>query len=152
MKRTLLAMALCMTIFVARTYAQHEAPAGQGSATNAVVEHAVAEHGAPLLPSNLDEAKEYFLGPAIWTLVVFLIMLAILYPTAWKNVLAGLKKREDRIRKDIADAEAARGKAEATLREYNQQLATAEAKVRDIIAKAGADAEKLATNIRLQAQ
>ena len=55
--------------------------------------------------------------------------------TAWKNVLAGLKAREDRIRKDIADAEATRVKAEATLKKYADELATAEAKVRDIIAR-----------------
>jgi ATP synthase F0 subunit b len=68
------------------------------------------------------------------------------------NVLAGLKAREQRIRKDIADAEAARAKADATLREYNTQLAGAEAKMRDMLAKAASDAEKLATGIRMQAQ
>ena len=114
---------------------------------------AAGEHeNAPLLPSNGEEAKEYFLGPAIWTLVIFLIMLAILYPTAWKNVLAGLKKREERIRKDIADAEAARLRAEQTLTEYNKQLAAAEARGREILNKATTDAEALATNIRNRAQ
>jgi F-type H+-transporting ATPase subunit b len=63
-----------------------------------------------------------------------------------------LKKRESRIRQDIADAEAARKRAEATLAQYNQQLATAEAQVRDILAKAGADAERMATNMKMQAQ
>ena len=67
-------------------------------------------------------------------------------------MLAGLKKREERIRKDIADAEAARGRAEATLREYNQQLATAETRVREMLNKATADAERLATSVRMQAQ
>ena len=135
MKRVLLAMTVCVMIVATRTYGQ---------------EH--AEHQAPLLPSNLEEVREFFMGPAIWTLVIFLIMLAILYPTAWKNVLAGLKKREERIRKDIADAEATRARAEATLREYNQQLATAENRVREILGKATADAERLATTIRMQAQ
>ncbi|HTL30665.1 MAG TPA: F0F1 ATP synthase subunit B [Tepidisphaeraceae bacterium] len=111
------------------------------------------EHAnAPLLPSNAEEAKEYFLGPAIWTVVIFVVMLAILYPTAWKNVLAGLKKREERIRKDIADAEAARVRAESTLRDYNAQLAAAEARGREILNKATVDAEALATSIRNRAQ
>jgi F-type H+-transporting ATPase subunit b len=105
----------------------------------------------PLLPSNAEEAKAA-IPTAIWTILIFLILLAILYPTAWKNVLAGLKAREDRIRKDIADAEAARARAEATLKEYNQQLATAEGRVRDMLAAAAADAEKLATQIRMRAQ
>ena len=60
---------------------------------------------------------------AVWTLIIFLILLGILYKGAWKNVLAGLKGREERIRNDIAQAEAARAKAEATLKEYNAQLA-----------------------------
>jgi len=89
---------------------------------------------------------------AVWTIIIFVVMLAILYPTAWKNILIGLKKREERIRKDIADAEAARSRAEATLREYNQQLATAEGRVRDMLAKATADAERLAATIKTQAQ
>src|SRR3954451_23401665 len=126
-------------------------PAGHGGAA---AEHGTAaEHGeAPLLPATGEQAKEYFLAPAIWTIVIFTIMLAILYPTAWKNVLAGLKKREQRIRQDIADAEASRAKAEATLREYNNQLAAAEGRVREMLTKAQTDGEKLATNIRMQAQ
>ena len=67
-------------------------------------------------------------------------------------MLAGLKKREERIRKDIADAEAARARAEATLRDYTSQLATAENKVRDMIAKATADGERVAATIRTHAQ
>jgi len=89
---------------------------------------------------------------AVWVLVIFIVMLAILYPTAWKNILAGLKKREERIRKDIADAEAARLRAESTLKQYNEQLAAAEGRVRDMLSKATADGERLATQIRMQAQ
>jgi len=84
--------------------------------------------------------------------IIFIALLVILYPTAWKNVLAGLKKREERIRKDIADAETARARAEATLKEYNAQLASAESKVREILTTAQTDAERLATSIRQQAQ
>jgi F-type H+-transporting ATPase subunit b len=89
---------------------------------------------------------------AIWVLIIFVVMLAILYPTAWKNVLAGLKAREERIRGDIAEAEAARAKAEATLKEYNTQLAGAEERIRQMLSNAAADGEKLATNIRMKAQ
>jgi len=80
----------------------------------------------------------------------FLVLLAVLYPTAWKNVLAGLKAREERIRKDIAEAEAARAKAEATLREYGAQLAAAEGKVRQMLSAATKDGERIATEIRMR--
>lgn len=89
---------------------------------------------------------------AIWILVLFIIVAAILYKTAWKNVLAGLKSREQRIRTDIAEAEAARGKAEEMLKQYNAQLAAAEQKAQELIARATADGERLATQIRTHAQ
>jgi F-type H+-transporting ATPase subunit b len=88
---------------------------------------------------------------AVWVIVIFVIMLLILYPTAWKNVLAGLKAREERIRKDIADAEATRLKAEDTLRQYNARLTEAEQNVRNILDRAAIDAEKIATGIRMKA-
>src|SRR5258708_39537096 len=92
------------------------------------------------------------LSSIIWVLVIFLVLLAILYKTAWKNVLAGLKAREERIRKDIADAELAREKAEAALREYQLQLATAEQRVREMLSAASTEGERIATSIQMQAQ
>jgi len=106
----------------------------------------------PLLPPLTGEGSQQTYMQAVWVIIIFVILLAILYPTAWKNVLAGLKKREERIRADIANAEIARSKAESTLREYAAQLATAEQKARDIISQAAMDAEKIATTIRMKAQ
>ncbi len=114
----------------------------------------VAAHGAEEAANGESGALIPFppgpqqIATSIWVLVVFLVMLAVLYPTAWKGVLAGLKEREGRIRKDIADAEAARVKAEATLAQYNKQLAQAEDRVRDMLTKAQADGERLAGVIR----
>jgi F-type H+-transporting ATPase subunit b len=92
------------------------------------------------------------LGASLWVLGIFLVVAIILYQTAWKNVLIGLKAREERIRKDIADAEAARVKADESLRQYNLRLAEAEEKVRNILDKATVDAERIATGIRMKAQ
>lgn len=86
------------------------------------------------------------------TIIIFALLVAVLGKYAWGPILSGLRAREEKIRKDIADAEAARAKAEATLREYNAQLATAEQKVRDMIARATSDAEQLAASIRARAQ
>jgi len=118
---------------------------------------AAADHGADT--AHGDEPKASLLRGAneglitgITTLIVFLLLVVLLGKFAWGPIVTGLKKREDQIRKDIADAEAARAKSEASLKEYQAQLATAEGKVRDLLSKAQADAEKLATNIRMQAQ
>ena len=80
---------------------------------------------------------------AIWILGIFLVLVIILYKTAWKHVLAGLKAREERIRGDIAAAEAAKAKADASLKEFNAQLASAEDKAKNILAQAALDAEKI---------
>lgn len=145
MKRIVLALIVGLSLLSAKSFAQEHAPAAGTAA-----EH--AHEPAPLLPANGHEATQHFLTPAIWTLVIFIAMLVILYPTAWKNVLAGLKKREEGIRTDIAQAETARAKAEATLKEYNVKLAAAEDSIREMLNKATADGEKLATSIRMKAQ
>lgn len=95
---------------------------------------------------------EFDAATAVWVIVIFIILLMVLYPTAWKGVLRGLEARESRIRKSIADAEQAQQRAEATLREYQQQLASAEAKVRELIGSATIQGEKLAEDIRGKAQ
>jgi F-type H+-transporting ATPase subunit b len=124
--------------------------AGPAAAAAAAGGHEEAEgHQYKLVPDKLD-AQTW--TQAIWVLVIFIVLVVVLYPTAWKNVLAGLKAREQRIRQDITDAEAARAKAEATLREYNTQLARAEQQVRDIIDKGSRDAEQIANGIRARAE
>ncbi len=89
---------------------------------------------------------------SITTLVIFALLLAVLGKFAWGPIASGLKAREERIRRDIADAEAARARAEATLREYNARLATAEQKVRDMLAGATAQGEQIAAEINARAQ
>ena len=109
----------------------------------------------PLAAEATEEAPPGLLDPkiesVIWVLVIFLVMSSILYKTAWKNVLAGLKGREERIRNDIAQAEAARLKAEASLKDYNAQLAKAEGRAQEILAQATKDALVLADKIRSDA-
>ena len=72
----------------------------------------VAALAAPAEHEAAGEAKPELIGfdpvTAVWVVVIFVLLLAVLYPTAWRAILAGLKAREERIRKDIADAEAAR--------------------------------------------
>ena len=88
----------------------------------------------------------------LWVLIIFVAVLIVLYKTAWPTVLAGLKAREDRIRSAIADADAARAKGEETLKEYNTQLATAAAQVRELLSQATLDAEKIAAGVKMRAQ
>ncbi len=130
--------------FSAAAEAQHDAKTGTAAAAGGHAE------GEPQ-PNLLRPANESAIT-ALTTLIVFLLLVFILGKFAWGPIAGGLKAREDKIRKDIADAEAARARAEATLREYNTKLATAEGQIREMLSKATADAENLATNIRARAQ
>ncbi len=147
-----LMLAICLVVALATTPVRGaEAPHAAVERPDHPVEKATgasgeAEHGKP------HDLIEFDKNSAIWVVIVFIVLLAILYPTGWKSVLAGLKAREERIRKDIADAEAARAKSEQTLRDYQKQLATAEDKVREIIGGATAQAEQIAASIRAKAQ
>jgi F-type H+-transporting ATPase subunit b len=140
---------LLTIIALAATLPVSRVPAAEEHSAAPAAERADGEHKGSILPDPADSQTYY---SALWVLIIFVVLLAILYPTAWKNVLVGLKKREERIRKDIADAEAARAKAEATLRQYNEQLAAAEGRVREMLSKATQDGERLAAQIRAQAQ
>jgi F-type H+-transporting ATPase subunit b len=147
---------LCITMVLSLSRLVAAAPehtTAAGAAAEGKSEAAAAhsgEHGEPSLLPDFEKRETWM--SALWVVIIFLVLLAVLYPTAWKNVLAGLKAREARIRKDIADAEEARAKAEATLKEYGAQLASAEGRVRDIINSATKDGERVATEIRMRAQ
>ena len=158
MKRfcTMLIM-LALTLSLAgaiRAAEEHPAAAPRAAPRAALGESSATVHE----PAGAEETPSLISGPdrglitAVTTLIVFAALLAVLGKYAWGPIASGLKKREDKIRKDIADAEAARKRAQETLNQYNQQLATAEQQVRDILAKASADAEKIATSLKMQAQ
>ena len=117
------------------------------------------EHGAAGTAGGHREEPTSLLRPinaglvtSITTFIVFLALVYVLTRYAWGPIASGLKAREDKIRKDIADAEAARARAEATLRDYNTRLSGAEQQIREMLAKATADGEKIANNIRMDAQ
>jgi F-type H+-transporting ATPase subunit b len=144
--RLLLSLSLLLT-FSAALHAAAAAPPAHPAEVHGAVEGEGAEPEARLL-RPINEG----LISAVTTLVVFLVLVVVLGKFAWGPIAGGLKAREEKIRKDILDAEEARAKAEATLRDYNTQLATAENRVRDMLSKATADGEKLATGIRMKAQ
>lgn len=89
---------------------------------------------------------------ALWSLVVFLILLTVLKKTAWGPMIEGLDKREAGIRAAIASAEEGRRKAEATLADYEEKLRGAERTVAEMVAEAKRDAERTSQDIVARAQ
>jgi F-type H+-transporting ATPase subunit b len=125
-----------------------------GAICLALAAHPLVAHAAEGAENSGDKPGllQLDIYSILWVLVIFIILVVVLYRTAWKNVLAGLTAREQRIRNDIAQAEAARHKAEESLAQYNKQLADAEARVRDLLDKARSDAEQIANGVRVRAQ
>jgi F-type H+-transporting ATPase subunit b len=91
-------------------------------------------------------------GNAVWTLVIFLIVVIVLGKFAWGPLLSLLKQREDFIHKSLSDAKRDRDDAEARLREYGARLQSAQAEAVSIIDEARRDAERLRQELRERAR
>ncbi len=84
---------------------------------------------------------------AIWTGVVFLILLFVLWRFAWGPIADGLHKRETRIADDIASADRINEEAKQLLASYEEKLARANEDVRQLLDKARRDAADISRQI-----
>jgi F-type H+-transporting ATPase subunit b len=89
---------------------------------------------------------------ALWSLITFVIFVALLARFAWRPLIRALDKREALIRDDIAAAESARIKSEQMLAEHAKTLAKAQDEVRAILAEGRRDAEQAKLDIISEAQ
>ena len=107
---------------------------------------AEAQHG---------ESPSVFAGTfaqSIAATIVFLLLLFILWKSAWGRILQGLQDREDRIRRDLTDAQNAAHEADATLKQYQGKLLEAQGEAQQIIDRSRQDAERIAQQIKDDAQ
>jgi len=88
----------------------------------------------------------------IWTIVVFMAMLGILWKFAWGPLMRALEEREQRISKKISDAEKANQDALAKLAEYDDKIAHAKEEAAEIIAEGKRDVEAVRDQITREAQ
>jgi F-type H+-transporting ATPase subunit b len=91
-------------------------------------------------------------GNAIWTILIFVIVVVVLGKFAWGPILSLLKQREDFIHKSLSDAKRDRDDAEARLKEYGTKLQSAQAEAVSIIEEARRDAERLRQELRERAR
>jgi F-type H+-transporting ATPase subunit b len=99
------------------------------------------EHAEQEVNLNPLDTKDLKGDLAIWTGVVFVLLLLVLGKFAWGPIADGLDKRESRIAGEIQAAEKANTDAKAQLEEYHQKLAAVGDEVRQLIAQAKRDAE-----------
>jgi len=89
---------------------------------------------------------------AVAAAITFLTVYFVLKAKAWGPILKGLQDRENRIKDDLEQAEAASRNARQTLAEYEQKLVGAQDEARKIIEQGKVDAQKLAASLREQTQ
>jgi F-type H+-transporting ATPase subunit b len=91
-------------------------------------------------------------GNAIWTVVIFGLVVFVLGKFAWGPLLRGLQAREEFIRESLEKARMERETAETRLREYEQKLATARAEATAIVEEGRRDAEVVRHRIEATAK
>lgn len=99
-----------------------------------------------------EDPSEVKTDLAIYSFIVFLILLAILYKSAWGPICEGLEKREQFVLQNLADAESARLKAERLLADHTEKLDKVQNEVREMLAEARRDAEHTKADIIATAQ
>jgi F-type H+-transporting ATPase subunit b len=112
---------------------------------------------SPLLAAEPGPSPDYGLNPfspsalkgdlALWTAVIFLILLWVLRRYAWGPLTAALDKRERHVADQIAQAEAANRQAKETLADYERRLAAAADQVRAILEQGRRRAEELSREL-----
>lgn len=81
------------------------------------------------------------IGNALWTVVVFGIVLVVLGKYAWGPILSNLQARETFIVDSLEKAKKDRDAAEARLREYEERLAAARGEASAIVDEGRRDAD-----------
>jgi F-type H+-transporting ATPase subunit b len=81
-------------------------------------------------------------GLMVWTVITFLLLVAILTKAAWKPILQALNEREGKIKGDLERAEALHKEAEALKAQFESQVAAAKDNIADMMAQAKSDGER----------
>lgn len=100
--------------------------------------------GIGILIPNLSEF--------IPALIAFLIIWAVLAKFAWPMIVGMLDKRQETIKNNLDEAEAAKIEAQRSLEEYKKQLADARREAAGIVDEARRAGEQVKADITAQAQ
>jgi F-type H+-transporting ATPase subunit b len=102
-----------------------------------------------LLLSFVQEQSEHVASPfdinggvIIWTVVIFVILLALLWRWGYPALLRMVEERERRIQKLLDEAEKANAEAQRLLDEHKKQIAAARNEAQEILAKAKTVSQK----------
>lgn len=88
----------------------------------------------------------------IWSVINFLVLLAILYKFLYKPILSTFDKRKEEIANNLSHAEASRKEAEELFADYKKQLEEATNQAAEIVNTANKNAEAAKNEIMAQAR
>jgi F-type H+-transporting ATPase subunit b len=91
-------------------------------------------------------------GLFIWTIITFLVLLALLAKFAWRPLLEALETRQERIRKSLEDADRARQELERLQQESAKIMQQARIEAESIVAQTRTDAERLREELKQKAK
>lgn len=91
-------------------------------------------------------------GLFIWTILTFVVLLALLGKFAWKPLLAALDRRHEMIKDALDDARKAQQELERLQQESKQIISGARVEAQSILAKTRSEAEKLKGEMRQKAK
>lgn len=112
----------------------------------------------PVMAAEAAEGKEAIspfagdIGNALWTVVIFGLVLFVLGKFAWGPILKSLQSRESFIRESLEKAQSDRLEAEARLKEYLDKINASRAEATAIVDEGRRDAEAVKHRIEEDAR
>jgi F-type H+-transporting ATPase subunit b len=91
-------------------------------------------------------------GLFIWTILTFLVLVALLAKFAWRPLLQALDVRQQTIARSLEEAQRARQELERIQRESAQMMAQARTEAEAVIGRSRADAEVLREELKQKAR
>ncbi|CAN5230824.1 hypothetical protein BH10PLA2_BH10PLA2_37700 [soil metagenome] len=101
---------------------------------------------------SIDELAGLSWDLALWTVVVFLLLLFILKKVAWKPMLEGLQKREESIKSALEEAKRSHEESLKLRAEMTAEMAAAQEKVKATLDEARKDAQSMADDMIAKAK
>ena len=100
----------------------------------------------------MDQLVNFDPGLFIWTIITFLVLVALLTKFGWQPLMQMLDARQEGIKKSLSDAENARRELEQLQQESSQIIRKARIEAESIISKSWSDAEKLREEMKQKAR
>ena len=126
-------------------YAEEDAAHRQAISSEA--DHSVAHPHGQAAKSDPPSPMTFDPDLAIFSAIVFLLLLGILGKFAWPAIVTALEEREQSIADNISSASAKHEEAKQLLSEHEAKLALASGEVRELLEEARRDAEHTKSQI-----